>query len=1516
MRIFRLEGVPSVGFQFPLTTSSPQQMVVILDSRDEAEIPDGVTLWLLDPTEIPEPNLEPDRWYDYGRSIGREILSLHREESSGVHTVVVSFDPEPGEVVTGFLHSGYADERSWWKLRILLDGLGTIPLVIAPATAGQTIDSEQEDGSFVTSITLDIHHIDAELEGTTRGVQTVGMAVQFDAATGYMILGPGQLLDKNMTTGETHLLARVTAPIEFPVAVNYLPDAQIEADFRRDLAGLALDITDMTLTKDGAVFGFETYMPSELGGFFLTRGAFNAPDGDMLITRTGIAGAPEFSVADTTNSRLFNRFNADLSDIDIAYDKAADRLTVTSDVTLRDFIAPGVDLPLHFSSGGGFVVEGGAGRLQGALSALGSWRLASDEGADPFRVTLEGLSLDLSDPTVINLRTGLSVDVGFGQDIHLPAVEARVGVTPDFTLDELVLELPELFDLPLAPPVFFMTAAKLGLYGLAPGGVVARAALEADISILPDLPLPHSLENVVDLGQISLAGQIGLDGFQGTGQLVLGTVLGGSLFTLDTAVVIDAATRTLTATATTGVGLPIAGTGFVNSFVFSAGLDGTATVHSSITLSIPSNIAWALSFAGLPDPASVTFAMTGNFSPQGTLADQYLEGGVDLGVLGFDVHLGARLAMDGTLQFTGYDVSDAPEFEEAPPAGAPAGTGRRGMETREGQDLAMRTTGETEGVALIGPDGRARSLAELEADETDGILVQRDAAGASLFIRDAAAGRWAIEAPEGNGFVALEEQPAVVLDAAMAGKGGSRQLVVQAQAPDAEEIRIEVYRDADGAGFDGELVALGMTAGGERVFFLSELGLPQGASHLYVRAVAAGHLAAETYLPAPVVIAPSELPDRGIQSMRWIPQEPAEEGAAPRFALEITLREYGRVTEAMQGARLVVNGEVIETFSAPGLVPRETLTFTIFAEPGEGYVAPAPGEELRATLTLLGQGKDTNPDNDVATAALFTNRDGVTAPFLMGTPEADLLRGTAAAELIQGLGGHDRLLGGGGGDTLQGGKGDDRYWLTDAADRVIERAEQGRDTIYASVSLTLAANVENLVLQGTAGLTGTGNALANAISGTSGANHLRGLAGNDSLDGGAGGDTMAGGLGNDSYAVDDVGDVVVETAGEGTDSVRTTLNVYALTDHVERLVFTGTGAFTGTGNALANVMTGGSLQDTLFGGDGADVLNGGAGVDHLVGGLGNDTYHVDEVDELVEEVTGGGHDRVIASLSWTLGAELERLSLSGTADLHGTGNALANRLDGNAGANLLDGGEGQDSLYGLAGADTLFGGAGADMLDGGTGADSMEGGADNDVYQVDHPDDIVVERAGEGYDRIVASLSRTLDAEVERLTLSGTANLNGTGNALANRLDGNGGANMLDGGDGNDVLYGLGDDDTLTGAAGADLLDGGLGADRLVGGAGADVFLFRSLLEAAGDVVVDFSPAERDRLDLRSIDANTNLAGDQAFAWIGVGLFGGVAGQLRFAEGVISGDVDGDGLADFQIELAGVVAIGTGSIWL
>jgi Ca2+-binding RTX toxin-like protein len=257
---------------------------------------------------------------------------------------------------------------------------------------------------------------------------------------------------------------------------------------------------------------------------------------------------------------------------------------------------------------------------------------------------------------------------------------------------------------------------------------------------------------------------------------------------------------------------------------------------------------------------------------------------------------------------------------------------------------------------------------------------------------------------------------------------------------------------------------------------------------------------------------------------------------------------------------------------------------------------------------------------------------------------------------------------------------------------VNELAGAGTDTLWTSLaSYTLGANVENLFFGGSGNFAGTGNALNNIIVGGAGNDVLVGGAGNDTIIGGAGADTMVGGVDNDTYEVNDLGDVVTELGGSGSDTVWTSLASYTLGANVENLFFGGSGDFAGTGNALDNTIAGGAGNDALNGGAGNDVLMGGAGADTMAGGVGNDVYEVTDLGDVVNELASAGSDSVWTSLaSYTLGADVDNLFFGGSGNFAGTGNALANTLVGGAGNDVLTGGGGNDVMSGgIAGNDTF-----------------------------------------------------------------------------------------------------------------------------------------------------------------------------------------------------------------------------------
>ena len=206
---------------------------------------------------------------------------------------------------------------------------------------------------------------------------------------------------------------------------------------------------------------------------------------------------------------------------------------------------------------------------------------------------------------------------------------------------------------------------------------------------------------------------------------------------------------------------------------------------------------------------------------------------------------------------------------------------------------------------------------------------------------------------------------------------------------------------------------------------------------------------------------------------------------------------------------------------------------------------------------------------------------------------------------------------------MEGGSETDIYYVDNAGDQVVERAGEGTDLVYSSITFALTNYVENLALTGTAAIDATGNAFDNTLTGNNaantlaggggddtlkgkgGADWLRGWKGLDRLDGGSGADRMEGGSETDIYYVDNAGDQVVERAGEGTDLVYSSIT-FALPDYVENLALTGTAAIDATGNSLSNTLTGNNAANTLAGGGGDDTLKGKGGVDRLDGGSGAD----------------------------------------------------------------------------------------------------------------------------------------------------------------------------------------------------------------------------------------------------------------------------------------------------------------------
>ncbi len=380
-----------------------------------------------------------------------------------------------------------------------------------------------------------------------------------------------------------------------------------------------------------------------------------------------------------------------------------------------------------------------------------------------------------------------------------------------------------------------------------------------------------------------------------------------------------------------------------------------------------------------------------------------------------------------------------------------------------------------------------------------------------------------------------------------------------------------------------------------------------------------------------------------------------------------------------------------------------------------------------------------------------------------------------AADMIDGGIGDDSLFGGVGNDTLLGAQGNDI--LTGGAGNDNMRGGAGNDTLAGGI-------------------------------------------GADSLDGGTGNDLMKGGTGNDTYVVNAAGDKIDEEGNADTaDLVRASVSVNLATlagGLIENATLTGSAALKATGHAGVN---------HLIGNDGANSLDGDDGADILDGGKGADVYMVDNLgDQVIETLAGaaGGIDLVKSEVSFTLGTNVEKLTLLGSDNIDAIGNSLNNTLIGNAGANVFNGG---------------------------TGSDAMTGGKGDDTYIVDVAGDTVIEAAGGGTDTVESSVTFSLATRVnvENLELTGVGKINGTGNALANSITGNDADNKLIGGAGNDTLV------------------GGKGADHLTGGTGRDTYDF-DLLADAGDTISGFAKgAAGDVLDLRDILDNAGYGGTDPF---------------------------------------------------
>lgn len=506
--------------------------------------------------------------------------------------------------------------------------------------------------------------------------------------------------------------------------------------------------------------------------------------------------------------------------------------------------------------------------------------------------------------------------------------------------------------------------------------------------------------------------------------------------------------------------------------------------------------------------------------------------------------------------------------------------------------------------------------------------------------------------------------------------------------------------------------------------------------------------------------------------------------------------------------------------------------------------------------------------------------------------------------------GNDRFVSGRAADIINGGNGSDTvdYRLaTSGVTVALSLTAGGTGTGGGSDQLTNIENIDGSNFSDTI----DGNNDANILSGQDGGDIMRGYGGNDVLIGGNGSDTMTGGVGDDLYFADQF-DTIIELNGGGNDRILASndfaLNAGSYVETISTVNDSGTNAINLTGNELANwlignaganILSGGAGNDTLvgdagddslFGGDGNDSFYGGSGLDYLYGGLGDDTFVVNGSDDIVVEAAGEGNDTIITTaLSFALGANVDNLTASGVGNFTFIGNADRNILTSGSGVDELYGLGGNDDLYGFGGNDYISGGDGADYLSGGDGNDLMVGGAgedtvlgglgDDSYYQITS-DDLIVEYDGQGNDRIFTEVDYVLRAGSYIETLgttsnAGTANINLTGNELANVIVGNAGTNQLDGGAGSDTLY---------------------------GGAALDYFYFSSTLGAGNvDTLGDFVSVD----DILMVDQRVFTGGGLVAGSLDVAAFLSGAGETaattsahRFIHNSTTGDLyyDADGV--------------------
>ena len=484
-----------------------------------------------------------------------------------------------------------------------------------------------------------------------------------------------------------------------------------------------------------------------------------------------------------------------------------------------------------------------------------------------------------------------------------------------------------------------------------------------------------------------------------------------------------------------------------------------------------------------------------------------------------------------------------------------------------------------------------------------------------------------------------------------------------------------------------------------------------------------------------------------------------------------------------------------------------------------------------------------------------------------GNTLANDIGGNSGANIIDGVANTD-----GSGDSLTGGDGNDTYILHNALDAVFENTNEGNDTVVIAYNTLVSntdislsdprfANIENITITGTGAYQIHGDANDNILIGNASNNSMFGGGGNDTFDGGGGADFMDGGAGNDTYIVDNIGDQVFDGGGSNTidDKMASGTFTLAAGQGFDILNLQGAGALNAVGNGEGDTITGNAAANVIESGVSVN-----ANIATLAGGAGNDTYIVDNTNDVIIEGASAGTDLVQANASYILSANIENLTLAAGA-VNGTGNAGNNVITGNAAANFLDGAGGNDTIIGGDGNDLLVGHAGNCVLNGGNG---------DDYYSVDvtavgglgHISSTITDASGN--DTLVlmtaaplgltSAFTVTLQASLENMDATGTGDdlINLKGNTSVNVLTGNAGDNTLDG-------------VANTGGAG----------DTLAGWDGNDTYI----LHSANDVVIEALAAGNDTIIVAynalvshttvTLHSNPSLANVENITVTGTGLF-------------------------------------------